>query len=355
MQIDLEKTPTIQNRDVRLHNSQNVKAALSAFRRGEPSGQFFPSYYGIEVTRHCNLACVMCPHPQFASHQKGHMELDLFKRIVEAAAPYAEIVKLHWIGEPLLHPKLVEMIKFARVNLGASIFLSTNATFLEGELAERIRTAGLDKLIISLDGMSPGSYEAIRVKGNFAKVFANVEAFVNSVEQRGGPLCELQLITTNLNQHEVSLFQQQWSRYDSVAVNVTWLTDWAGNIPNRDLISDSQNPSSAFERQACSDLWFKMQISWTGEVNLCCLDAGGSVTLGNLRSESLNDIWQSPSIVARRRQQLQKRYSGICGNCRDWAQPQEYEFWYSRREYQEDPNRIWGVRNVPGMIQEATQ
>ena len=46
-------------------HEENIKRCLEAYKEGRTFGDFMPVYYGIEVTRHCNFACVMCPHPKY--------------------------------------------------------------------------------------------------------------------------------------------------------------------------------------------------------------------------------------------------------------------------------------------------
>lgn len=329
--VESKKSPVVSSRET----------TLRAYNDGLLTGDFYPVYYGIEVTRLCNLACVMCPHPQFAAAEKGHMNLDLFKQIVDQIAPHAEIIKLHWIGEPLLHPSIVEMTKYAKQNSDAKIYMSTNATMLKGELAEGIRTFGLDELIISLDGNSKNTYEHIRVHGNFDKVVTNVEAFLQKVMKYGGPVCHLKMIQFRANVDESKAFQKRWSKFPNVMTDVTWLSDWAGNVENTRALSEFHNPIESSERVACSDLWFKMQIDWRGNVALCCFDANNTVNIGNLVLESLENVWQSSALQAFRQRHLEKRYNGICKNCFDWATPSEYEFWYSDDELIRDPQSIW--------------
>ena len=117
----------------KLGNS-HILVTLDAYRNSIVSGGFFPVYYGIEVTRLCNYACIMCPNFQFSNNNKGHMDIELFKKIIKDISPYAEIIKLHLVGEPLLHPRIIQMIKFARMNTGAQLHLSTNASLLSGKL-----------------------------------------------------------------------------------------------------------------------------------------------------------------------------------------------------------------------------
>jgi len=98
------------------------------------------------------------------------MKWDLFCKIIDEIAPYAKIIKLHWVGEPLIHPMIVDMIRYAKATTDAQLFMSTNALLLGNALAEEIRISGLDKIIFSLDGNSSKTYERIRVGGNFQKV-----------------------------------------------------------------------------------------------------------------------------------------------------------------------------------------
>ena len=107
------------------NRNKHIDLTLKAYNENAVSGDFFPVYYGIEVTRQCNFRCIMCPNQQFAKNQKGHMDIDLFNKIIHKIAPYAEIVKLHWIGEPLLHPQIIDLIKIARSNINTKLNLVT--------------------------------------------------------------------------------------------------------------------------------------------------------------------------------------------------------------------------------------
>jgi sulfatase maturation enzyme AslB (radical SAM superfamily) len=321
--------------------NKQIQLTLDAYNNSLIFGDFLPVYFGIEVTRHCNYACIMCPHSQIPNQNKGHMGKELFKRIIDDISQYAEIIKLHWIGEPLLHPEIDKLIEYARRNTLAKLHLSTNASLLYGKTAENIRCSGLDKIIISLDGMSGDSYDKIRKNGCFQNVLRNVESFIDSVDKNGGPLCHIKMIQFHQNQHETDMFKKKWSAYNNVMVDVMWLSDWAGNVPNINQFTHYHNPISQRTRTPCSDLWFKMQIDWLGKVAMCCFDAKGSVEIGDVSNNAIREIWQNPIIQTIRREHISKSMSGICTKCTDWAVPTEYEFWYTNDELIENPERIW--------------
>jgi organic radical activating enzyme len=321
--------------------NMHIESTLGAYNTQLVSGDFFPVYYGIEVTRHCNFKCIMCPNLQYSNNEKGHMDVNLFKEIIHKIAPFAEIIKLHWVGEPLLHPQIIDLIKYARNNTHAKLFLSTNGSMLSGEMAEQIRKSELDKLIISLNGAATNAYEYIRLKGRYSEVEKNINQFIQSVAKNGGPLCHIKMIQFKENESEIEFFKKKWSGYNNVMVDVTWASDWAGNVPGIRELTNYHNPISQKVRQPCSDLWFKMQIDWYGKVALCCFDAKGSVEIGDITKDSVSQAWQSNVMQAIRQKHISGNISGICSNCLDWATPSEYEFWYTTKELIDNPQRIW--------------
>lgn len=322
-------------------HQENLDRCVAAFRAGEAGGDFLPVYYGIELTRHCNFACVMCPHPKYRPDEKGNMSWDLFRQVVDDVAPYAEIIKLHWVGEPLIHPRVLDMIRYAREATKAQLFLSTNGSLLEGDLAEAIRASGLDKIIFSLDGNSAETFEKIRVKGKFAQVVGNITDFLESVQEKGGPLSEIKIIQFRENADEVAGFQERWKGYDHAMVHTMWLSSWAGQLPEMEERSDQLSPYAGEERQPCADLWFKMQVDWTGKVSLCCFDWSGSKILGDLTKQTVREVWQGPWAHAARESHLRQHYAGICAGCKEWAKVQEYEFWYDYSAPEKDASFIW--------------
>jgi cyclic pyranopterin phosphate synthase len=78
-------------------------------------------------------------------------------------------------GEPLLDPRIVEMVAFA-ASLGlGDLALTTNATRLE-KLATPLARAGLKRITVSLDSLDPARFSRITRGGDLARVLAGIEA-----------------------------------------------------------------------------------------------------------------------------------------------------------------------------------
>ena len=105
--------------------------------------------------------------------------MDMFKKIIDEAKKYnLPAVNLNGLGEPITHPKLVEMIEYCRDAGIEDIMFHTNGTVMTEKLAKKLINSGLTQIIFSLDTTDKKIYEEMRVGANFEKVNKNVERFI---------------------------------------------------------------------------------------------------------------------------------------------------------------------------------
>ena len=95
----------------------------------------------IEITTKCNLACTFCYHRELTEEQKIHMDFDLFKKIIDEAKIYKlPAINLNGLGEPVTHPRLVDMIKYCKDANIEDIMFHTNGTVMTEKLAKKFAT-----------------------------------------------------------------------------------------------------------------------------------------------------------------------------------------------------------------------
>ena len=142
-----------------------------------------PEELQVEVTAACNLRCHMCLVRYQAPVDRitGSMSLKTFCRLLDAL-PGLRRVTLQGLGEPLMAPDLMAMIAEAS-RRGITVGFNTNATLLTRGRAVELIEAGLGWLHISLDGATPGTYEAIRDRSRFDRVVANVDGLVEVMRE----------------------------------------------------------------------------------------------------------------------------------------------------------------------------
>ncbi len=133
----------------------------------------------IEPTSDCNLNCKTCVRHSW-DEEMGLMELEDYKKLIEELKDFKGLQKISFwgIGEPLFHPQIAEMVKLAS-ELGVKTQIISNALLLDQKMAAALLEAGLDSLVVSVDGTSPETMADIRSGADLKSVIENVQQFRN--------------------------------------------------------------------------------------------------------------------------------------------------------------------------------
>lgn len=137
---------------------------IEAVNEVEPALRQTPSKLFVETTTHCNLRCPMCVKQ---SRDSRVIDNDMTRETFAALAPafpHLESLVLNGIGEPLMHPHLVDFVRRARRSMpdAAWIGFQSNGLLLDRNLAEALVKAGLDRICLSVDGVRPETFSKVR-------------------------------------------------------------------------------------------------------------------------------------------------------------------------------------------------
>jgi MoaA/NifB/PqqE/SkfB family radical SAM enzyme len=275
----------------------------------------FPRRINVEPTNHCNQRCRLCPRLGF-TRPLGFMDKDLFSRIAEECAGHATTLWLHFLGEPLLHRELVDMLQHAK-QVGVRIGLSTNAVSLHGPIVDALLDTGLDRLECSMDAGERESYRAMRGRDHFERAQRNVRGFLRRKRARGlaRPVTSIQFMRTPAFEAERDAIVAAWQPElgpDDFVMTIE-PAPFGGAI-------DAEPPEREGTRPPCEWLFSSLMILQDGTVTMCGADWDAQAPLGHLRDASIASIWHGAEAERRRRAHLTGRFSdvGPCGGCRDW-------------------------------------
>ncbi|MBZ0271146.1 radical SAM protein [bacterium] len=296
-----------------------------ALRRRDPFRLLeFPQAVHIEITNRCNLACVMCPHPTMEREQ-GLMSEAMFCRVIDEIARHKlllENVAIMGLGEPLLHPGFEDFVRIAHEAGIPNLYVSTNGTTLTEKRARRLVADGaLGRVIISLDGASKNTYEAIRVGADFDRVMDNTRQLLEIKRELGvrKPVVTLQILAMPQTKDELDEFCAAWEPLlgegDEVLIKEV---DTFGGLVTDVRLDASREP---VERYACRMLWKDVSISWDGRVTVCCKDVFYKLAVDTLEGgRTIADIWNSPRWQAYRRMHVNGHWDRMdpCDVCREW-------------------------------------
>jgi radical SAM protein with 4Fe4S-binding SPASM domain len=307
----------------------NVKNRLKIWissRRGDLTPDTYPNVIAVEPTNLCNLSCPMCPRTSLMKREKGLMNFSLFKKIVDESKGKTEFMYIDNMGDPLIHPKICEMVDYAG-RKGIRMLLGTNAAFLSDKLAACLLKNGPDIIELSIDAATPQTYEKVRGGKNYDQVVKNVMSFSKAKQSTRStkPFTILQFVRTAFNAEEEDAFYRKFKRagYDFMAFRDCHT--WGGNIPdygvkNKTTSTHTENSgtTSSQTSRPCRILWNQLTVLWNGDVTPCFYDFDGKSVVGNLNKESLTEIWNSSEMANYRKYHVAGSYEKVtcCQNCR---------------------------------------
>jgi radical SAM protein with 4Fe4S-binding SPASM domain len=256
------------------------------------------------------------------------ISLELYQDIIDQLHKDLFYLILYFQGEPYLHPLFFRMVQYARER---KIYTatSTNAHFLTDRLARKTVESGLDRLIISLDGLDQETYEKYRVGGSLEKVMEGTRNLVKWKKelQVKTPYIILQFIVFRTNEHQVEEVKELARELgvDKLELKTAQVYDYEGGnplIPENERFSRYKKiPGGNFQinnplNNHCLRMWLGCVITWDGLVVPCCFDKDAEYRMGDLKKQSFKEIWRGKAYEEfRKRLFSARREIDICRNC----------------------------------------
>lgn len=256
------------------------------------------------------------------------MSLRDYRRIIDQISPYALHLTLYFQGEPLLHPSFPDFIRYAREK-GLYTATSTNGQLLDETKAAELVEAGLDHLIVSVDGATQRTYEKYRTGGKLQLALDGIRHIVEARDRRSvrHPVVEMQTLVFAHNENELSEIRRMGKQLniDRFTLKTAQIYDYRHGSP---LMPVSRS-HSRYVRQddgtyrlkrglpnRCRRMFCGAVIDWQGNVLPCAFDKDAEHRFGNLLQEDLRTIWYGARAQAFRRRILTHRTScAMCCNC----------------------------------------
>ncbi len=277
----------------------------------------FPERLTIEITNACNLACIMCPRHN-TEKNTGFMPMDLYRKIIEEAIHHLPVTLVPFFrGESLLHPELFEMIEIAIKSGLGPIQLATNATLLNEEISEKLVKSGIDFLSFSLD-IDKSNYESSHIGGDYEKVVNNIENFISIKDtlKANKPEIQVSTVETTENRHGLPTFTEYW--LDKVN-RVRIYPAHSANGAFGSLDSNYKHPDFN-QRLPCKKVFTDIVIYWDGTVAICNHDWNRREHIGNIRDNSIHNLWTGNKYKEIRKRHLEGKLEDdqTCKDCDHW-------------------------------------
>lgn len=283
----------------------------------------------IEPTNACNMNCVFCTNK--LQEEFSMMPMDLYSKIIKDLRnqPQLLILNFHKDGEPLLHEDIVDMVTLASThNVAQTYHMNTNGSHMNYHTAKQLLKAGLNDITFSVDAYLQTTFNKLKGNNLLGCVERGVMDFLQAKRDTRAACCvrvkimEHELVTKT----EIDMFYDFWKHHVD-QVQITGCHDWSGavNVPCTDLPEDG-----APKRYPCNLLWYTLAVNSDGSVSPCNLDWNRKMIAGNVRKESLPNIFaNSFELIKLRHQHVQNKcLPQTCEDCVVWASGMNLGRWY---------------------------
>ena len=251
----------------------------------------------VEISNICNLKCAFCPG---TVRTKRAMTEDEFHKLLPKLQPYTDYLYFHLMGEPLCHPQLFSFLDLAE-DAGFKVILTTNGTLLSKHADRLCNARGLHKVNVSLH-----AFEANDLSMSFAGYLDGCLSFGQKAEGKilvsyrlwnnGGADAKNDEILDALHTY----FPGTWvDEGRGTRIGQRVYLEHGDKFDWPDLAAPVQS-----QRIFCYGLRDHIGVLCDGTVVPCCLDHEGDISLGNLFSQNMDEILNTPRAKA--------IYDGFC-------------------------------------------
>jgi len=307
----------------------------------------------------------MCP--RFSSDDPQlDMAIETYERICQFMS-LAHTVDFTGWGEPLLHPRIFDMIRAAKTR-GCLTSMTSNGTALNERNSASLLDSGLDRLAISVDGVRPDTYNTIRVGSSFDRIQTNISRLSRMIGQNGSRM-ELAIAYTlqECNADELDLIVPWIASVGGRVLHLKHLNavsnagDWdrtflkyrlhslKGNNGRLERVEaaikrvmakaphagirvmmHSEYPltSQMRGRHCLATPLQSIYFSYDGKMSPCChfghhvsrffngeFFPASSLVLGDIRSQDLEEVWETPAYQRFREGFQTENFPSACRTC----------------------------------------
>jgi tetratricopeptide (TPR) repeat protein len=300
-------------------------------------------FFFLELTNKCNFHCEFCPSDS-QTRLHGYMELSLVKKIFDEISQKKIVpqVALHLMGEPTLHPKLNEILVYAR-SKNVKIALTTNGSTLVKKKVPKLLESISGKIVASLMTPTKKTYKIrgdvrlswdryidnfrLLIQEHLKKISRDdkieyqiiIRIMVTGKAMEGATKVlesstDIQesynewsnFVETTEKELGLKPFTRQkidsaktfsiLSEYEEMSYNLQKgikIQFWRAFTFANSRVRDEYKLLPQEKTQYCPHPFTDFGVLWNGDVSLCCLDYDGTLKVGNVKNHSVEDVLKS--------------------------------------------------------------
>jgi len=263
----------------------------------------------VEITTHCNAACIYCPHTLLKNRWPNkHMEISLFRKLIPFLK-YTNMVYLQGWGEPLLNNDIFEMIRICKKH-GKCVGFTTNGMLLTEDVIRRLVSLELDIIGVSLAGTTAATHNQIRKGTDFNQLVDNLELLrkIKAENKTRAPEVHLAYLMLRSNFHElkeIAAIAKKTEAQQVIAANLTLIID--PKLSAEALFNDTGRGDyygitleKIKGKAARENIIFEYHGPGLDNASLCCRENVRHACIINVEGEVVPCVFADPVLCKKR-------------------------------------------------------
>lgn len=286
----------------------------------------YPRGLLVDIHSYCNASCRICPYPQLSKvNPMGFMSWALYTKILDDYKhlmdhyDFTGVLGYCQMSEPFILKDIARWVKYA-MDKKIRVYFNTNASLLFPAIVDSLGEIGFNGFFnISFHGITRETYESI-MHLDYDQSMNNIEYLLKRFPS--GKI-RINAVCFGWRANEEKGIRSFW-KSKGVSVIISKAISRSGLIAELNTVSKKRIAGCGTER-----IFYEMVVSFTGDVLLCCNDMAREVILGNLNSDSIEEVWNGSRFV----KILQRIYYDrnlppdfICKRCEE-----SQDYWSLRR------------------------
>lgn len=282
----------------------------------------------IEPTNICNFRCVYCPESFDAFEERSgglhRMDLATFERVADQIADLGRVKSLNFymMGEPFVNRSLPDFVRVARDKAIADrITITCNGSLLTEDASRRVIEAGLDYLRVSIYG-GDAAAQARRTQSRVPldRIVENVARFRRLRDEMAGrALLYVKMIDTRDPDENAAFLRLFRDIADEAAIEpaMNWNDPDEGELAQLSREARLQEEHFKARKQVCPFPFYTLVIHADLRVSVCCVDWAKETVVGDLRAQTLAQVWRGDALRDFQLMQIDRRAHDhpACRNC----------------------------------------
>jgi radical SAM protein with 4Fe4S-binding SPASM domain len=280
----------------------------------------------VDPSNLCNFRCKFCPSGNSdlikkTGRKQCVLDFNLFKKIIDDLKEFnkpIKVLRLYKEGEPLVNVRFADMVKYAKDSGRVlKIDMTTNGALLNQKLNRQIIKAGLDRINISVNGMSS---EQIKFNSgaevNFEKYVENIR---DLYKNKGNCEIYIKSIRQNLSPEEQDKFFKIFGEISDRIFLENLSPDWPEfQFEGIDAITSGNYGQPIINKKVCPYIFYMMVINSDGTTSLCVSDWKHDLLCGNVKKNSVKKIWLGEIMNQHRLSHLEghRAKNNFCASCK---------------------------------------